>query len=72
MAQIYRELINEVSIKKYKLTERTNIEEIIKNQSKPRVVKNFFSLSEVIQLHELNEKLPITNHNKEQRAIKKI
>ena len=71
MSQIYRELINGVSIKKHELTERVNIGEIIKNQSKPRVVKNFFSLSEVIQLHELNEKLPITNHNKEQRAIKK-
>jgi len=78
MAQIYRESINRNVIKKNNLIEkknglmnRINIETIIKNQSKPRVVKNFFSSSEVIQLHELNEKLPITTHNKEQRAIKK-
>ena len=78
MAQIYRESINRDVIKKNNLIEkknglmnRINIETIIKNQSKPRVVKNFFSSSEVIQLHELNEKLPITTHNKEQRAIKK-
>jgi chorismate mutase len=30
-----------------------------------------FSSSEVAELHELNEKLPITIHNKEQNAIKK-
>ena len=78
MAQIYRESINRNVIKKNNLIEkknglmnRINIETIIKNQSEPRVVKNFFSPSEVIQLHELNEKLPITTHNKEQRAIKK-
>jgi hypothetical protein len=71
MAQIYRESINKVAIKKNELTERVNIETIVKNQNKPRVVKNFFSSSEVTQLHELNEKLPITTHNKEQRAIKR-
>ncbi|SVC60468.1 uncharacterized protein METZ01_LOCUS313322, partial [marine metagenome] len=71
MAQIYRESINKVAIKKNELTERVNIETIIKNQNKPRVVKNFFSSSEVTQLHELNEKLPITTRNIEQRSIKR-
>jgi|ETNmetMinimDraft_4_1059912.scaffolds.fasta_scaffold03272_5 hypothetical protein len=71
MKETYRESINREVIKKNELTERINIETVIKNQSKPRVVKNFFSLSEVTQLHELNEKLPITKHNKEQRAVKK-
>ena len=51
--------------------ERANIETIIRNQSPPRVVKNFFSSSEVAKLNELNEKLPITLHNKAQKAIKK-
>ena len=71
MAQIYKESINKNAIKKNELMERVDVETIIKNQSKPRVVKNFFSSSEVTQLHELNEKLPLTTHNKEQRAIKK-
>ena len=51
--------------------ERANIETIIRNQSPPRVVKKFFSSSEVAELNELNEKLPITLHNKAQKAIKK-
>jgi len=55
MAQIYRESINRNVIKKNNLIEkknglmnRINIETIIKNQSKPRVVKNFFSSNEVM------------------------
>ncbi len=71
MVQTYKETINENAIRKNELTKRVHKETIIKNQSKPRVVKKFFSSSEVSQLHELNEKLPITMHNKEQRAIKK-
>ena len=49
MAQIYRESINKVAIKKNELTERVNIETIIKNQSKPRVISHL--IHEVESLH---------------------
>jgi hypothetical protein len=71
MVQTYKETINENAIRKNELTKRVHKETIIKNQSKPRVVKNFFSSDEVTKLQELNEKLPTTIHNKEQNAIKK-
>ncbi len=71
MEYMRSETIKKDQVKENKPTERIHIETIIKNQSKPRVVKKMFSSSEVAELHELNEKLPITIHNKEQNAIKK-
>ena len=71
MEYTHSETIKKDQVKENKPTERIHIETIIKNQSKPRVVKKMFSSSEVAELHELNEKLPITIHNKEQNAIKK-
>ena len=71
MIQINNEPISEGGVKRNELTKRVHKETIIKNESKPRVVKKFFSSNEVTQLNELNEKLPITMHNKEQKAIKK-
>ena len=71
MEYTHSETIKKDQVKENKPTERVHVETIIKNESKPRVVKKMFSSSEVAELHELNEKLPITIHNKEQNAIKK-
>jgi len=48
-----------------------NIEEIKKNESSPKVLKNIFSKTEINQFIDLYNKLPITVHNKKQNVIKK-
>ena len=47
------------------------IQEIKKNESRPKVLKNIFSKQEIEKFISLYEKLPITVHNKKQNVIKK-
>ena len=47
------------------------INEIKKNESSPKVIKNLFSKNEIKKFLNLYEKLPITVHNKKQNVIKK-
>ena len=52
MEYTHSETTKKDQAKENKPTERVHVETIIKNQSKPRVVKNFFSSSEVTELDE--------------------
>ena len=47
------------------------IEEIKKNESPPKVIKNLFSKDEIDKFLKLYEQLPTTVHNKKQNVIKK-
>ena len=47
------------------------IDEIKKNESSPKIIKNLFSKDEINKFLELYEKLPTTVHNKKQNVIKK-
>ncbi|MEC7179363.1 MAG: hypothetical protein VXV83_00340 [Pseudomonadota bacterium] len=47
------------------------IQEIKKNESRPKVLRNIFSKQEIEKFISLYEKLPITVHNKKQNVIKK-
>ena len=47
------------------------IEEIKKNEGKPKIIKNVFSKKEIDEFVNLYNKLPITVHNKKQNVIKK-
>ena len=47
------------------------IEEIKKNESPPKVIKNLFSKDEINKFLKLYEQLPTTIHNKKQNVIKK-
>ena len=47
------------------------INEIKKNESSPKVIKNLFSKDEIEKFLKLYEKLPTTVHNKKQNVIKK-
>ena len=47
------------------------IDEIKKNEGKPKVIKNIFSDEEINKFKELYKNLPITVHNKKQNVIKK-
>ena len=47
------------------------IEEIKKNESPPKVIKNLFSKDEINKFLTLYEELPTTVHNKKQNVIKK-
>ena len=49
----------------------SKIEEIKKNESSPKIIKNLFSKEEINKFLDLYEKLPITVHNKKQNVIKK-
>jgi len=47
------------------------LNEIKKNESPPKVIKNLFSKNEINKFLSLYEQLPITIHNKKQNVIKK-
>mgnify|MGYP001348191720 CR=1 FL=1 len=47
------------------------LEQIKKNESKPRVIKNIFDRTEIDKFKKLYDELPITVHNKKQNVIKK-
>ena len=47
------------------------IEEIKKNESSPKVIKNIFNKEEIDKFLNLYNELPITVHNKKQNVIKK-
>ena len=47
------------------------IEEIKKNESRPKVIKNIFNKEEINKFLNLYNELPITVHNKKQNVIKK-
>ena len=47
------------------------LEEIKKNESPPKVIKNLFSKEEINKFLKLYEQLPTTVHNKKQNVIKK-
>ena len=47
------------------------IEEIKKNESNPKVIKNIFNKEEINKFLNLYNELPITVHNKKQNVIKK-
>ena len=47
------------------------IENIKKNESPPRVIKNIFNKDEINEFLKLYNDLPITVHNKKQNVIKK-
>ena len=47
------------------------IEEIKKNESSPKVIKNIFNKEEINKFLNLYNELPITVHNKKQNVIKK-
>ena len=47
------------------------INEIKKNESSPKVIKNLFSKNEIDKFLDLYKKLPTTVHNKKQNVIKK-
>jgi hypothetical protein len=49
----------------------TKLEEIKKNESPPKVLKNLFSKEEIGKFLDLYHKLPTTVHNKKQNVIKK-
>ena len=48
-----------------------NIEEIKKNESPPKIIKNIFDKEEIKKFLELYHQLPTTIHNKKQNVIKK-
>ena len=50
---------------------RKQIEEIKKNEGKPKVLKNIFNRKEIEQFLKLYQELPVTVHNKKQNVIKK-
>ena len=41
------------------------------SETKPKVLKNFFSGNEINKFIDLYQKLPVTVHNKKQNVIKK-
>jgi hypothetical protein len=47
------------------------IEEIKKNESKPKIIKNLFNKEEINKFMNLYNELPVTVHNKKQNVIKK-
>ena len=47
------------------------LEEIKKNESSPKIIKNLFSKEEIDKFLRLYEELPTTVHNKKQNVIKK-
>ena len=47
------------------------IDEIKKNESSPKVIKNLFTKDEINKFVSLYEQLPTTVHNKKQNVIKK-
>ena len=47
------------------------LEQIKKNESKPRVIKKIFDQTEIDKFKKLYDELPITVHNKKQNVIKK-
>ncbi len=47
------------------------IEQIKKNESRPKIIKNIFNKSEINKFINLYNELPITVHNKKQNVIKK-
>ena len=47
------------------------IDEIKKNESSPKIIKNLFTKDEINKFISLYEKLPTTVHNKKQNVIKK-
>ena len=47
------------------------IDQIKKNESSPKVIKNLFSKEEIKKFLNLYEQLPTTVHNKKQNVIKK-
>ena len=47
------------------------IEEIKKNESSPKVIKNIFNKEEIDKFLNLYNELPVTVHNKKQNVIKK-
>lgn len=47
------------------------LEQIKKNESKPRVIKKIFDRTEIDKFKKLYDELPITVHNKKQNVIKK-
>jgi len=47
------------------------IEEIKKNESTPKVIKNLYNKNEIQEFLKLYKELPITVHNKKQNVIKK-
>ena len=47
------------------------IEQIKKNEGKPKILKNVFNKKEIDQFFNLYEELPTTVHNKKQNVIKK-
>ena len=49
----------------------SKLEEIKKNESPPKVIKNLFSKDEINKFLNLYEQLPTTVHNKKQNVIKK-
>ena len=49
----------------------TKLEEIKKNESPPKVLKNLFSKEEIGKFLDLYHKLPTTVHNKKQMLSKK-
>jgi hypothetical protein len=49
----------------------SKVEEIKKNESSPKVIKNLFSKEEISKFLKLYEELPTTVHNKKQNVIKK-
>ena len=50
---------------------RKQLEEIKKNEGKPKVLKNIFNRKEIEQFLKLYQELPVTVHNKKQNVIKK-
>ena len=49
----------------------SKINEIKKNESSPKIIKNLFSKNEIIKFLSLYEQLPTTVHNKKQNVVKK-
>ena len=49
----------------------SNIDNIKKLESKPKIIKNIFNKDEINRFLELYRNLPITKHNKKQNVIKK-
>ena len=47
------------------------IDEIKKNESSPKIIKNLFSKDEINKFLKLYEQFPTTVHNKKQNVIKK-
>ena len=47
------------------------LEQIKKNESKPRVIKKIFDRTEIDKFKKLYDELPVTVHNKKQNVIKK-